>query len=153
MKKVLLVTLFMLVTLAWASAQQQPGSAMGQSGVPSTPPGSQTPGASQSQPGAPGSADQSGMPDTTASASVTEGCLGGSAPNFTITDKTGTTYKLNIPSGADTAPLAQHMGESVQVQGPVTSGKTPTIDARRIGRGTGTCPGGGATGAQPSPKQ
>ena len=93
------------------------------------------------------------MPDTAASAPVTEGCLGGSAPNFTITDKSGTTYKLNIPAGANTRQLSQHVGESVQVQGNVNSGTTPSIDARRIGKGTGICPGSGASGAPPSPKQ
>ena len=155
MKKIVLINLFMLVTLAWASAQQA-GRTTGQSGQ-ATVPGSQVPGASQ-QPGMPGSAGQSGTPqpgadDQTANAPITEGCLGGSAPNFTITDKAGTTYKLNIPSGANTASLSQHVGESVQVQGNVNSGSTPSIDARRIGKGMGTCPGSGSTGAQPTPKQ
>jgi len=155
MKKMLLIMLFMLATLAWSAAQQA-GSPMGQSAGQATVPGSQVPGASQSQPGMPGNAGQSGIPgsaDETANAPITEGCLGGSAPNFTITDKAGTTYKLNIPSGANTAPLSQHMGESVQVQGVVNSGNKPSIDARRIGKGTGTCPGGGSTGAQAPPKQ
>ena len=151
MKKILVITLFMLATVAWAAAQQAGGS-MGQSGGQATVPGSQAPGASQSQPRTPGSADQGGSADP-ANAPITEGCLGGSAPNFTITDKAGTTYKLNIPSGASTTALSQHMGESVQVQGEVNSGKTPSIDARRIGKGTGTCPGGGSTGAQAPPKQ
>jgi hypothetical protein len=150
MKKISLITLFMLATLAWAAAQQT--GSMGQSGQ-ATVPGAQTPGTSPSQPGMPGSAGQSGMPraaDDPASAPVTEGCLGGAAPNFTITDKTGTTYKLNIPSGANTAPLSQHIGESVQVQGNVNNGIRPSIDARRIGKGTGTCTGSGSAGA---PKQ
>jgi len=156
MKKMLLMLLFMLATLAWAAAQQA-GSPMGQSGVQPTPPGSQVPGASQPQPGMPGSADQSGTQPGSAGQGatepITEGCLGGSAPNFTITDKAGTTYKLNVPPGAHTSVLSQHVGESAQVQGDVNSGKTPSIDARRIGRGTGTCPGSGSTGAQSPPKQ
>jgi len=153
MKRTLLIMLFLLATLAWAAAQQA-GSPMGQSGVPATPPGSQMPGASQSQPGTPGAAGQNGGPgaEDQANAPVTEGCLGGAAPNFTITDKAGTTYKMNIPAGANTAVLSQHVGESVQVQGNVNSGSTPSIDARRIGKGNGTCPGGGSTGAQ-TPKQ
>jgi hypothetical protein len=124
---------------------------MGQSGSQATVPGSQAPGTTPSQPGIPGNAGQSGAPgpaDQTSAAPITEGCLGGSAPNFTITDKTGTTYKLNIPSGANTAPLSQHIGESVQVEGVVTSGNNPAIDARRIGKGTGTC-----AGAKGAPKQ
>ena len=147
MKNILVITLFMLATLTWAAAQQA-GSTMGQSGGQATVPGSQAPGASQSPPAVPGSADQSGSPGAAVNAPVTEGCLGGSAPNFTITDKTGTTYKLNIPAGANTAPLSQHMGESVQVEGNVNSGNSPAIDARRIGKGTGTCPGAATTPKQ-----
>jgi hypothetical protein len=145
MKRRLLIILFMLATLAWAAAQQA-GSPMGPSGGQATVPGSQAPGASQSQPGMPGPEDQA------ANAPITEGCLGGSAPNFTITDKAGTTYKMNIPAGANTAVLSQHVGESVQVQGNVNSGNTPSIDARRIGKGNGTCPGSASSGAQ-TPKQ
>jgi len=94
MKNMLVITLFMLATLAWAAAQQPGG----------------TPGQSSGQPGSQGQAPN--VP-------VTEGCLGGSNPNFTITDKAGTTYKLNIPPSADTSKLAQHVGESVQVAGNV----------------------------------
>jgi hypothetical protein len=157
MRKILLTTLFMLATLAWAAAQQA-GSPMGQSGVHPTPPGSQAPGTTQ-QPGMPGSTDpgnpgtQPGSEGQAASAPITEGCLGGSAPNFTITDKAGTTYKLDIPPGADTTQLSQHVGESVQVQGVINSGATPAIEARRIGKGTGTCAGSGSTAAPPAPKQ
>ena len=152
MKKTLAIGLFMLAMMAWAAAQQ-PGSPLGQSPAQATPPGAQVPGATPSQPGVPGSADQSGMqPAPSANAPVTEGCLGGSAPNFTVTDKAGTTYKLNIPAGANTSALTPHVGESVQVQGDVNSGKTSSIDVQRIGPGKGTCPGSGTTGAQSPPK-
>jgi hypothetical protein len=129
MKKMLATTLFMLATLAWAVAQQ-----------PSNPP--------DRSGGQPGSQDQ------TVNAPVTEGCLGGSNPNFTITDKAGTTYKLNIPPSADTSKLGAHVGEPVAVAGNVNTGKAgdPSIDVQGIGRGTGTCPGG-SKGAQPPPKQ
>jgi hypothetical protein len=143
MKKILAITLFTLATLAWAAAQQ-PGSS-GQSTSPSSP------GASQSQPSTPGTADQGQAP----SAPVTEGCLGGSNPNYTITDKAGTNYKLNLPPNADGSRLASHIGESVQVLGDVKdSGKSgkASIDVQRIGRGTSNCPGNGST-AVPPPKQ
>ena len=129
MKKILVVSVFMLATLAWAAAQQ-----------PSNPPDR-----NGWQPGAQGPA-----------APVTEGCLGGSDPKFTITDKAGTTYKLNIPPNADTSKLGQHVGEPVAVAGNVNAGKgggDPSIDVQGIGRGTGTCPGTGSKGAQPPPKQ
>ena len=154
MRKLLTITVFMLATLAWAAAQQ-PGS--GQAGSPGS-----MPGASQPQRPMPGSTDPNTPPsgaqtrsqDQAANAPITEGCLGGSAPNFTVTDNAGTTYKLNIPANADTSKLAQHVGESVQVQGNVNgSGKSGSIDVQGIGRGTGTCPAGGSTAAPAPPKQ
>ena len=131
MKLMLIITLFMLATLAWAAAQQ-PGGTKGQS------------------------SGQAGSQGQAPNVPVTEGCLGGSNPNFTITDKTGTTYKLNIPPSADTSKLAQHVGESVQVAGNVKdTGKAgnSSIDVQGIGRGTGQCPASGSKGAPSPPKQ
>src|SRR5690242_42267 len=106
MKKVLATTLFMLVMFAVAAAQQ-PGS--GQS--PSSPmPGANQrpmPGAADQSP-APGDAQQGAQQGPAANVPVTEGCLGGSDPNYTITNTAGTTYKLNIPPSADTSKLAPH---------------------------------------------
>ena len=156
MKKILVTTLFMLATLAWAAAQQ-PGSTPDRSSGQATPPSSQAPGA-QSQPSIP--PDQNTAPGGTqapmANAPITQGCLGGSDPNYTITDTAGTTYKLNIPPNANTSKLAQHVGESVQVAGNVKdTGKAgnASIDVQGIGRGTGQCPAKGSKGAQPPPKQ
>jgi len=136
--------------LAWAAAQQ-PGSAPERNSGQTTSPNSQAPGTTQTQPSAPGGA---GQPGSRANAPVTEGCLGGSAPNYTIKDKTGTAYKLNMPPNADTSKLAPHVGESVQVQGEVKDAGTAnaSINVQAIGRGTGTCPGSGSRDAQPQPK-
>ena len=145
MKNILVATLFMLASVAWAAAQQ-PGSAPDSSSGQATSPSSQAPGASPSQPAAPGSGGQ------TSNAPVTEGCLGGGDPHFTITDKTGTTYKLNIPATADTSKLGAHVGESVEVLGDVknTSGTgNASINVQGIGKGTSACPGSGSKGAQP----
>ena len=143
MKKISLITVFMLATMAWAAAQQ-PGSTPDRGQA--TSPSSQAPG-TQSQPSTRGSADQGGA----ANAPVTEGCLGGKGPNFTITDKAGTTYKLNMPPNADTSKLASHVGEPVQVMGEVKDAKAgnPSIDVQGIGRATGNCP----AGPQSPPKQ
>jgi len=130
MKRIVIITLCMLAT-SWSMAQQ-PGSAPKQSG------------------GQPGS--QAQMPNV----AVTEGCLGGSNPNFTITDKAGTTYKLNFPATADVSKLTPHVGESVQVAGNVKDTEkagSGSIDVQRIGRGTGQCAAGGSKGAQSPPKQ
>ena len=128
MKKMLAITLFMMATLAWAAAQQ-----------PSNPPDR--------------SGGQAPSQDPAVNAPVTEGCLGGSDPNFTLTDKAGTTYQLNLPPTADTSKLGQHVGEPVAVAGNV-SGKAgnASIDVQGIGRGTGTCPATGSKSAQPPPK-
>lgn len=144
MKKTLAITLFMLATLAWAAAQQ-PGSAPDPNSGQSASPSSQTPG--QSQPPAPGAADQTAPQGQASSAPITEGCLGGAEPNYTITDKAGTAYKLNMPANANTTSLKSHIGESVQVQGDVkdTGKPSASIDVQRIGRGSGTCSGSGSS--------
>ena len=150
MKNTFVLTLFMLATLTWATAQQ-PGRPDPNPTQPASP-SSQMPDASQSTPGAPGQTPGMQAPSQGPAAPVTEGCLGGSNPNYTITDKAGTTYKLNIPPNADTSKLGQHVGESVDVAGNVKgSGSTAAIDVQGIGRGNGTCSGKGSTGAQPPP--
>lgn len=156
MKRMLLLTVFLLATLAWAAAQQSAPQTGNQSTSPSTQPGasqsqSTTPGASQTSPSTSGAAGQTGAPSSATGASsapVTEGCLGGSAPNYTITDKAGKSYKLNLPANADASPLASHIGESVMVQGSVNSSGSPSIDVQRIGRGTGTCSGSSSAAPQ-----
>jgi hypothetical protein len=153
MKNILVITLFMLASVAWAAAQQ-PGSAPDPSSGQATSPSSQAPSASQSQPSNPGSG-QSQAQGQAPNAPITEGCLGGKDPHYTITDKAGTTYKLNIPPTANTSKLASHVGEPVQVLGDVKDpGKSGngSINVQGIGKGTGNCPMGGSSGA-PSPKQ
>ena len=83
-------------------------------------------------------------------ATVVEGCLGGSNPNYTITDSSGVTYKLNIPPTADASKLAAHVGESVNVAGNVngTGNTGSSIDVQGIGKGTGTCPAGSKSAAE-----
>jgi hypothetical protein len=161
MKKMFVITLFMLATLAWATAQQ-PGGTPDQSSGQASSPSSQMPGAAQSQPSTAGSADQNpgqagmqpGSAGPAASPQVTEGCLGGSNPNYTITDSAGTTYKLNIPPNADTSKLASHVGESVNVAGNMSgSGSSSVINVQGIGKGTGQCPAAGSKGTQSPPKQ
>ena len=154
MKTVLLITLFMLATLAWAAAQQ-PGSAPDRNSGQAAPPSSQAPSAGQTQPSTPGSAGQAAPQGQASNAPVTEGCLGGTAPNYTITDKAGTAFKLNLPPNANAATLASHVGESVQVKGDVKDTGKPgaSIDVQAIGRGTGNCPAGGAKDTQTPPKQ
>ena len=160
MRNKLVLSLVLLVSLAWAVAQQQstspstPAPDTGQQtqsapSTPSTPDQNRTPGAPSA-----GAMSPNGEPD------VIEGCLGGTAPNFTVTDNTGKSYKLDIPAGADPSVLTKHVGESVQVMGAVNGGSSAgatdtksgsSIAVQRIGRGKGTCSGSSTgTGEKPS---
>jgi hypothetical protein len=57
-----------------------------------------------------------------------QGCLAGSSGNYTLTDKSGTTYQL----AGDTSKLSEHVGHTVEVKGtksassPTSSGPTST---------------------------
>ena len=143
MRHILVLTLI-LVSATCVAAQQQGTTSPGASSGQATPPGASSSSSGQ-VPGATGS-------------NIVEGCLGGSAPNFTVTDKAGTTYKLDLPQGADSSSLSQHVGESVKVMGAVndsgSSASAPSgssgsaasahqrsIQVTSIGRGSGTCPG------------
>jgi hypothetical protein len=180
MRKNLLLTSVLLLSASWAVAQSTtPGASSGsQSSSQSMPSGSSssqatTPGAGSSgQTTTPGAA--SGQGAAGVDGHIIEGCLGGTAPNFTVTDKAGTAYKLNIPQGADASQLSKHIGESVQVLGTVSgsgsssnssatsssgtssttaSGSQPSIDVAKIGRGTGTCAGSSSGASQKPPAQ
>lgn len=160
MREILVTGLFMLATLVWAA--QRPDTMPQGSGGQATYPGAQVPGATQQQPSMPGSAGQTATPSGAqpgpqgemANAPITEGCLGGSNPNYTVTNSAGTTYKLNIPPGADASQLASHVGESVAVVGTVNNaGSAKSIDVNRIGRGTSKCPASSSSGTQSPPKQ
>ncbi len=153
MKRLLVLTAFVLATLTWASAQSsspqsgsQGSSTATQStsqGSQGTSPGSQA-GTSSAQTPSSGAAGQTGAqssPTGAGSAPITQGCLGGSKGAYTITDAAGKSYKLNIPATADSTPLGSHIGESVMVMGNVNNSGSPSIDVQQIGRGTGTCPG------------
>jgi hypothetical protein len=155
MKNTLVMSLFILAMPAWAAAQQ-PGTAPQRNSGQTASPTSWV-SATQTQPSKPGgSADQSGSRGQESQAPITEGCLGGSAPNYTITDNNGTVYKLNMPPNVDTSKLAPHVRESVQVQGEVKdAGKSgnASIDVQAIGRGTGSCPASGPRNTQPPSKR
>jgi hypothetical protein len=60
--------------------------------------------------------------DASAGNSV-EGCLGGSAGKFTIIDKAGTTYDLQLPASADSSKLNSHIGQEVRVSGTMSNAK------------------------------
>ncbi|HKU19392.1 MAG TPA: hypothetical protein VJQ50_00160 [Terriglobales bacterium] len=125
MRKTLFVTTILLALAAWGIAQQEPNSQR---------PPSSSQGTSQS------SAGQNSV----------QGCLGGSGNNFTVTDKSGTSYQLQLPAGANASALKPHIGEEVRVEGDTagasgsnsaagTSSNQPTINVKNIYRVSPTC--------------
>lgn len=125
MRKTLFVTTILLALAAWGIAQQQPNS--------QRPPNS-------TQGTSPSSADQNSV----------QGCLGGSGNNFTVTDKGGTSYQLQLPAGANASALKPHIGEEVRVEGTTSntsgsssaasaSGNQPSINVKNIFRVSPTC--------------
>src|SRR3954468_8198636 len=171
MRKTLAVSVFVLATLSWSLAQNPGGTPPAAQQAPSASP--QAPDASQQTPPSGGAAQNPSQPSTQPSAQpgshsgsqsgaqpqtqgqmpnapITEGCLAGSDAGYTLTDKAGTTFKLNFPATANVSVLSAHVGESVKVMGDVTdAGKAgqSSINVSKIGRGTGTCSAG--TSAQP----
>ena len=156
MRRTLAVSLFILATLTWSLAQNPGATPSGGQQPPSASP--QAPDASQQTPPSGGAGQNPSQPGAaqpqsqgpSANATITEGCLGGSGTDYTLTDKAGTTYKLNFPATANVSTLSSHVGEPVRVLGDITdAGKAgqSSINATKIGRGTGTCPAGSS--AQP----
>jgi len=159
MRSALVITVILLVA-AFAVAQEpmSPSAPAGQSQAQA--PGQPGSVPSQASPAAPSAAPSMGS-------DMIEGCLGGSNPNYTVTDKAGTTYQLDIPKGADASVLAKHIGESVQVQGslgdssaagsaasssstaPSSAAGSKSIHVSRIGKGSSSCP---ASGSSTTPK-
>ncbi len=128
MRKTLLLAMIVLVFAAWAVAQQ--GTA---------PPSPQSKDSQTSEP---------------ATGDSIDGCLGGSASNFTVTDKAGTTYQLQLPKSADPDKLNQHVGAEVRVTGTRAdaaggaSGNQASIHVTRMDKIADTC--GASSGANPS---
>ncbi len=158
MRKTLFLLIVVVMSVALAAAQHTPS-------MPST---------DQSQPNAGGRAvspspdSQSTAPDPATSptgpasaapagdSKIIEGCLGGKAPDFTVTDQAGTKYNLDIPKDADTAPLTAHLGQSVKVKGMVSgdkasAGTKPTIQVEQMARGTSSCPAGANSPSSSNP--
>ena len=94
MSKVLLLTAFLLLSATWVVAQHS-STASSQS-------------------------SQSGM--SSGSETSIEGCLNGSAGNFTLINSTGITYQL-IGASDD---LAKHVNQQVQVRGTQSAAAAPS---------------------------
>src|SRR6266542_6634059 len=115
MSKTLMLALALLLSAAWLKAQEK-----------YTPTGSSEKGASAS------------------GQTTVQGCLQGSDGNYTLTDKSGTTYQLQ----GDTSKLSAHVGHEVEITG-TTSGASATNPSAGTGT-TNPTTGTPTAGAQPS---
>ena len=131
MRKIFLTTAALFLLSAWVMAQ---------SSAPPSAPDPQYP-STQQQPSAP---DASQTAADHAGHSV-EGCVGGSAGAYTLTDASGKTYQL----AGDTSKLGEHVGHSVQIWGtqePSTTGAATsasaqsTITVKKVKMVAASCP-------------
>src|SRR6478735_7114592 len=141
MRKTFLITAILLLSAAWAVAQTSPST-----------PQSTTPDTSSQQPTTPSTSpsQQPATPDTSSTTTQTtttqttqtssnsstsiEGCLSGSAGNFTLTDQSGKTWQL----AGDTSKLSDHVGHQVRLMGTDTSASAaggPSSGATATGAG------------------
>jgi hypothetical protein len=135
MRKFSLISAILLLASAWVLAQN------------STPPTSQYPSSAPSSAQSAGqdaqqTATQAGKDAEHAATGNVEGCVGGSAGSYTLTDSSGKSYQL----AGDTSTLADHVGHQVKVSGTLASaaasaaGGTPTITVKKVKMVSATCP-------------
>ncbi len=103
MRKVVLVVFVLIVVAALAVAQQGQNSQ-----VPST-----------------ASPNQESSPQASAAGTAIEGCLGGAAGNYTVTDKAGMVYKLQLADDSQNAAIDKLVGQEVRVKGTVANANEP----------------------------
>ena len=144
MRKTSLITAILLLSAVWAVAQTSPSSS----------PQSTTPDASSQQSTSPSSTSPSQQPSSstttqttttqtteTSSGNSIEGCLSGSAGNWTLTDQSGKTYQLS----GDTSKLSDHVGHQIRVTG--TDNSSSASSSGSMGSSPSSGSGSGATGA------
>jgi ABC-type oligopeptide transport system substrate-binding subunit len=152
MRKTSLITAILLLSAVWAVAQTSPSSAP-QSTAPqqSTSPSSTSPSQQPAAPDASSTTTQTTTTQTTQTSSDSgnsiEGCLSGSAGNWTLTDQSGKTYQLS----GDTSKLSDHVGHQIRVMGTdnssaaSSSGSSPSSSSASSATGAGS-----SSGSQPT---
>lgn len=127
MRKLSLAAAILLLSSAWVLAQR-----------PDTQnPTNSSPSASQPGQQPDNSQKQSGMSQASTGGQTVEGCVSGSAGNFTLTDASGTTYQL----AGDTSKLSDHVGHQVQVTGDQGGGAGAPSSAASSGAAGGAAGG------------
>ncbi len=134
MRKLSLITAILLLVSAWMLAQSStsPSSQEYPSGAPSS---------AQS----PAQDAQKAATQAKEAATTVEGCVGGSAGAYTLTDSSGKTYQL----AGDTSKLADHVGHQMKITGTVAAaaagaaagaaGAAPTLTVKKIKMVSATC--------------
>ena len=137
MQKLLLLSV-LLMSFSWAAAQDNSNQSMPQD-------------QSQSQ----AQTSQTQNPNNMGSQTTVRGCLNGSNGNYTLTDKSGTTYQLM----GDSAKWSEHVGHEVKVMGTVgassgaqtgesgggmSGGSGQTLQVTSIKHVSKTCQSGGS---------
>src|ERR1044071_10048079 len=156
MRKTFLITAILLLSAAWAVAQTSPST-----------PQSTTPETSSQQSTAPSSTSPSQQPATPDPSSTTtqttttqstqtssnsstsiEGCLSGSAGNFTLTDQSGKSWQL----AGDTSKLSDHVGHQIRLMGTDNSSSasgSSSPSSSNPSSSAGATAGGASAGSQP----
>ncbi len=143
MRKITLVTFVLLVVAALAVAQQgnspQAPASPNHESTPQAPstaspnqesapqaPSTASPN-QESAPQAPSNArpNEESAPQASAAETAIEGCLGGSAGNYTVTDKSGMVYKLELPDDSHNSTIDKHVGQEVRVTGTLANASAP----------------------------
>lgn len=151
MRKTSLITAILLLSAVWAVAQTSPSSS----------PQSTTPDASSPQSTSPSSTSPSQQPSSstttqttttqtteTSSGNSIEGCLSGSAGNWTLTDQSGKTYQLS----GDTSKLSDHVGHQIRVTGTDNSSSASNSSSPSSSNpsSAGATGAGSSSGSQPT---
>jgi Protein of unknown function (DUF5818) len=131
MRKLSLIAAVLLLSSAWVLAQS------------SAPNSSQYP--SSTAPSAQQPAQQPDASQTATGDHSVEGCIGGSAGNFTLTDASGKTYQL----AGDTSKLGDHVGHQVRITGSeeaaapgaaAAAGAPTTLTVKKVKMISSSCP-------------
>lgn len=152
MRKTFLITAILLLSAAWAVAQTSPST-----------PQSTTPETSSQQPTTPSStapSQQPAAPDTSSTTTQTtttqttqtssnsstsiEGCLSGSAGNWSLTDQSGKTWQL----AGDTSKLSDHVGHQVRLMGSDNSSSASGSSSSSPSSSAGATGAGASSGTQ-----
>ena len=124
MRKPLILSTFLLLCAVWAGAQ--------------------TSGSSGSSAQQPSSSSGSMSQSSSDNAQTVQGCLSGSAGNFSLISSSGTTYQL----AGDTSKLSDHVGEQVEITGTAASGSASSSGTSPSGTSPSASSGASAGAGQ-----